>query len=262
MKKMKVLFAIMLVIIVVLNACATAAPETKEGEHETSAHPHFTYEGEEGPEHWGELDPSYETCGTGKSQSPIDLASADAQDLSNIVFHYQPTKIHLVNNGHSVQVNYDAGSYIEVEGKRYDLLQFHFHAPSENAVDGELYSLEMHLVHKNEAGELAVIAVFLDGGAENEALKPVWDNMPTEEGEKEVESEVNANNLLPSVQTTYRFSGSLTTPPCTEGVSWFVMTTPIELSEGQITAFEQVYHGNNRPLQPLHGRELIIDSTP
>ncbi len=262
MKKMKTLLTIILVSTFFLSTCAKKAPETRETEHKTNAHPQWTYEGETGPEHWGELDPSYETCGSGKSQSPIDLTNADAQDLQNIVFHYQPTRIHLVNNGHTIQVNYDPGSYIEVEGKRYDLLQFHFHAPSEHAVDGKLYPLEMHLVHKNEAGELAVVAVFFDVGAENETLNPIWNNMPAEKGEKEVESEVNAIDLLPSVQTTYRYTGSLTTPPCTEGVSWFVMTTPIELSEGQITAFEKIYHGNNRPLQPLNGRKLTVDITP
>ncbi|MBT4639551.1 MAG: carbonic anhydrase family protein [Deltaproteobacteria bacterium] len=234
----------------------------EESSDEEDGPPHFTYEGEEGPEHWGELDASYETCGTGQSQSPIDLTGALEQDLDNIVFHYQPTKIHLVNNGHTVKVNYDTGSYIEVDGKRYDLLQFHFHAPSENAIDGKLFPIEMHLVHKNDAGQLAAVGVFFDKGAESTALKPVWDNMPTEEGEKEVDALVNAADLLPSTQSTYRFSGSLTTPPCTEGVSWFVMATPAEVSDEQISAFEQVYHGNNRPLQPLNGRVLILASSP
>lgn len=159
-------------------------------------------------------------------------------------------------------MNYDPGSYIEVEGTRNDLLQFHFHAPSENAVEGKRYPLEMHLVHRNEAGELAVVAVFLDAGAKNEALEPIWENMPAEEGRKEVDAEVKAIELLPSVQTTYRFAGSLTTPPCTEGVRWFVMTTPIELSQEQIAAFERIYRGNSRPLQPLNGRRVTVDTTP
>ena len=260
---MKILSAILTVAGFVLSACTNAAPGSEEeASHETGGPPHFSYEGEEGPEHWGELDPSFETCGTGKRQSPIDLTGATIQDLTKIAFHYQPTKIHLVNNGHTVKVNYDAGSYFEVDGERYDLLQFHFHAPSENAVEGKLFPIEMHLVHKNEAGQLAVVSVFFDEGAESAALKPVWDNLPAEQGEKEVDAQVNAGDLLPSTQTSYRFSGSLTTPPCTEGVNWFVMATPLEVSGAQITAFEQVYHGNNRPLQPLNGRDLIIDSTP
>lgn len=248
---------------VILSGCTKSAPE---GTYETSdaeEQHHFTYTGEYGPEHWSELDPSFTACGIGKSQSPIDLTGATAKDITNIAFSYQPTKIHIINNGHSVQVNYDPGSYIEVDGQRYDLLQFHFHDPSEHEVDGMSFPMEMHLVHKNDEGQLAVIGVFLNKGAENAALKPVWENLPVEAGsKKDAESQVNAIDLLPAVQTTYRYSGSLTTPPCTEDVSWFVMSNPVELSEGQIVAFAQIYHGNNRPVQPSNNRKIVVDITP
>lgn len=250
------LFTILLVVVVTLNACAEAIPEA-------GTSPHFAYKGKQGPEHWSELDPSFAICSDGKSQSPIDLTGAGRQDVTNIVFDYKPTKIHIINNGHSVQVNYDPGSYIEVDDKNYQLLQFHFHAPSEHEVDGKLFPAEMHLVHQNEVGQLAVVGVLLDTGAENAAFNPVWNNLPARKGtEKEVEEQVNAKDFLPLIQTTYRYSGSLTTPPCTEGVNWYVMTTPVELSEQQITAFKQIYYGNNRLVQLLYSRGLVIDSTP
>jgi carbonic anhydrase len=226
--------------------------------------PHWGYEGEAGPEHWGSLDPSFAACGEGKSQSPVDIVHADAtpQDLPNIAFHYQPTAVKIINNGHSIQVNYDPGSYIEVEGTRYDLLQFHFHAPSEHAFDGQLLDMEMHLVHKSAEDKLAVVGVMLKGGAENAAYQPVWDNLPAEEGpEQVIDLQVNAADLLPAEQLTYRYSGSLTTPPCSEEVSWFMMTTPVELSAEQIAAFEAIYKGNNRPVQPLNEREILVDTS-
>lgn len=227
-----------------------------------SSHAHWSYEGEEGPSSWGELDTAYEACVNGTSQSPIDLTGAATEDLANITFHYQPTKLHLENNGHTIQVNYDAGSYIVVDEIRYDLKQFHFHSPSENAINGNSFPLEMHLVHKNTAGQLAVVAIFLDEGANNPALQSVWDHLSNKIGSQEIDAQVDANDFLPSVQTTYRYSGSLTTPPCTEGVSWLVMTSPATISSEQIEAFQNLYEGNNRPVQLLNGRDLSLDSTP
>ncbi len=226
-----------------------------------SSHAHWSYEGEEGPAEWGELDTLYETCANGTSQSPIDLTGATAQDLTNIAFYYQPTTLRLENNGHTIQVNYNAGSYIVVDGDHYELKQFHFHSPSENTVDGNSYPLEIHLVHK-KANQLVVVALFMEEGAENAALTPVWDNMTETIGSQVVNMQIDANALLPDTQATYRFSGSLTTPPCTEGVRWFVMTTPLTLSSEQITAFQSIYHNNNRPVQPLNGRDLSLDNTP
>jgi carbonic anhydrase len=254
-----VLFSILSATLIVLNACAPASTPTS-----TVPTPvHWSYEGEEGPVHWGALSPEYAVCSTGKSQSPLDISNADSQDLANLVFHYQPSKINILNNGHTIQVNYDSGSYIELDGVRYDLLQFHFHAPSEHSINGELAKAELHLVHKNANGNLAVVGILINAGAENAAFKTTWDNLPSEPGSvQQVSAQVNAAAMLPVQQATYRYDGSLTTPPCTEGVKWNVMVEPIEMSEAQLAAFTSIFEGNNRPIQPLDGRTLIEDSTP
>ncbi len=239
--------------ILFLSACGTSA-----------APPHWTYEGEEGPQHWGELDPSYAVCGTGKSQSPIDIANPSEQDLANISFHYQPSALNILNNGHTVQVNYDAGSYIELDNTRYDVLQFHYHVPSEHKLDGESFPAELHIVHRNPEGNLAVVGVLLQEGTENAAYQPFINNLPVEETNvKDAGATINAADLLPAVHTTSRYSGSLTTPPCTENVNWLLMTNPVELSAEQLRALVSLFeHGNNRPVQPVNDRVLVEDSTP
>jgi carbonic anhydrase len=179
------------------------------------------------------------------------------------VFHYQPSKVNIINNGHTIQVNYDPGSYIEIDGVRYDLQQFHFHAPSEHTINGKLAEAELHLVHKSADGKLAVVGILIEVGAENPAFKSTWDNLPVAKGPvQQLSMEVNAAAMLPAVQETYRYEGSLTTPPCTEGVKWNVMVEPIEMSEAQLAAFTHIFEGNNRPVQPLEGRTLIEDNTP
>ena len=248
--------SILCVILLLTSACV---PQQTE-----SAPPHWTYEGEEGPSHWGELDGSYAVCGTGKSQSPIDVANSSEQDLSNISFHYQPSKVNILNNGHTVQVNYDAGSYIELDGTRYEVVQFHYHAPSEHTVDGESFPAELHIVHRNADGNLAVVGILLKEGIENAAYQPFISNLPAEKADvKDAGVQINAMDMLPSVQTTFRYSGSLTTPPCTESVSWLLMTTPVELSAQQLTTLDSLFEGGtNRPVQPVNDRTLIEDNTP
>jgi carbonic anhydrase len=168
-----------------------------------------------------------------------------------------------LNNGHTVQVNYDTGSYIELNGDRYDLVQFHFHAPSEHSINGRLAEAELHLVHKSAAGNLAVVGILIEAGAENPAFRSTWDNLPAEKGQvQQLSVEVDATGMLPANQETYRYTGSLTTPPCTEGVKWFVMTEAIKMSDTQLAAFTKIFEGNNRPVQPLNGRTLIEDSSP
>lgn len=224
---------------------------------------HWTYEGEEGPEHWGEISAEYEACGAGKAQSPIDLAGFGEADLANITFNYQPSKVNILNNGHTIQVNYDDGSSIDLDGTTYKLAQFHFHAPSEHSVAGTLADAELHLVHKSDDDRLAVVGVLIQKGAENPAFKDVWANLPAEKADvKTVDGMVMAADLLPQVQTTFRYDGSLTTPPCSEGVKWNVMTTPIEMSEAQLAAFSAIVEANNRPVQPLGDRALVEDVTP
>jgi carbonic anhydrase len=252
MKALPILF----VLLMLSSACT---PQQTE-----STHPHWTYEGEDGPSNWGELDVSYAVCGTGQSQSPVDVANVSDQDLNNISFHYQPSAVNILNNGHTVQVNYEPGSYIELDNTRYDVIQFHYHAPSEHTVDGESFPAELHIVHRNAGGNLAVVGILLKEGTENAAYQPFIGNLPAEKTDvKDAGVTINAMDLLPSVGTTFRYSGSLTTPPCSEGVNWLLMTTPVELSAQQLIALDTLFEGgNNRPVQPIHDRTLIEDNTP
>lgn len=223
--------------------------------------PHWGYQGELGPDHWGSLDPAFAVCTGGHEQSPIDLRGAAREGLSEIVFEYAPSPISIQNNGHSIQVDYQAGSGIVLDGIRYGLVQFHFHHRSEHTVDGADFPLELHLVHEDANGALAVVGVFLEEGAANEALAPVWRHLPAEAGPAApVAGTVDAAALLPERRTTWRYSGSLTTPPCSEGVSWLMMTEPVTVSREQIEAFRALFPVNNRPVQPLNGRRLVTDA--
>jgi carbonic anhydrase len=164
----------------------------------------------------------------------------------------------VVNNGHTIQVNYPAGSTLVLGERSFALAQYHFHSPSEHTLEGRPFPMEMHLVHKSGDGKLAVLGVFIQEGAANPAFAPVWDNLPQEKG-VEVHLEhvtVDVDELLPAERKGFRYQGSLTTPPCTEGVEWLVLATPITLSAEQIAAFRALVHGNNRPIQPLNGREM------
>ena len=257
-----------LLLILIATACnqagETQTSATEEAHENGNDHAvHWGYEGEGSPEHWADLDADYEACGVGIEQSPIDLTGSTTADLANIAFNYAESNVNILNNGHTIQVNYDEGSSAEIDGQTYNLLQFHFHAPSEHAVDGTLYSAEMHLVHADADGNLAVVGVLIAEGAENAAFTPVWDDLPTKEMEAMATGMmVNATALLPTEQMIYRYNGSLTTPPCSEGVLWSVMETPVEMSAEQIAAFTAIFEGTNRPVQPLNDRDLQMDNTP
>ena len=226
-------------------------------------YPHFEYEGEDRPEEWAELSAGYETCGIGQKQSPIDLANATPTDLANITFEYGQSAVNIINNGHTIQVNVSSGSHIVIGGETYNLAQFHFHAPGEHTVAGQSYPLEMHLVHRAASKTLAVVGVFIAEGAENAAFAPVWEHLPAEEtGITATGATVDVAALLPPAQLFYRYNGSLTTPPCSEGVLWSVMTTPIEMSAEQIAAFTEIIGGNNRPVQPIAAGALQLDESP
>jgi carbonic anhydrase len=221
--------------------------------------PHWTYEGKEGPEKWGDLEKGFTGCKLGKEQSPIDIDSkkATTAKLPKIEFDYKPVPLAVVNNGHTIQVNYDKGSTIKVGKDTYELLQYHFHTPSEEKMDGKPSEMVAHLVHKNAQGNLAVVAVLFDKGKENAALKPVFAAMPAKEGEKKDPAvKVNAADLLPANAGYYTFKGSLTTPPCSEGVRWLVLKTPVTLSAEQADAFRKIIPMNARPVQPLNGRKV------
>lgn len=221
---------------------------------------HWSYEGADGPEHWGELSPDFAACSTGAEQSPIDIARSAPVNPADIAFAYGDSAVNILNNGHTVQVNYDAGSSMTVAGKTYNLLQFHFHAHSEHTLEGAATPMELHLVHQNEAGQLAVVGLMITAGAENAALAPVMDNLPPQESDPAPVSgaTVNIANALPATQSYYRYDGSLTTPPCSEGVTWLVMTEPIELSTDQIAAFTQIFANNFRPVQPFNERAFLL----
>jgi carbonic anhydrase len=220
---------------------------------------HWSYAGEEGPEHWGKLSPAYALCGQGKSQSPIDIKGASAADLKPIQFDYGATVEEIVNNGHTIQANSAPGSRITVDGHVYELKQFHFHAPSENRFAAKAFPLEVHLVHADKDGKLAVVAVMFREGAANEAVAAVWAKMPAKkDGKAKPAAPINAGALLPKMRSYYSFTGSLTTPPCTEGVRWLVIEEPSTVSHQQVEAFEKVMgHHNNRPVQALNGRPVL-----
>lgn len=217
---------------------------------------HWGYDGHEGPQHWGSLSTEFATCSSGKTQSPVNIEKARAADLASIEFNYRPSAVNIVNNGHTVQVNYDKGSYITVDGGRFDLLQFHFHSPSENTINGKAADMEVHLVHKNAEGKLAVVGVMLNAGQTNKVLSPVWGNMPAAHKNKTASGKINAADLLPASQGFYRFEGSLTTPPCSEGVKWFVMKDAIPVSRDQVGKFVKVVGHNARPVQATNSRSI------
>ncbi|RKT46967.1 carbonic anhydrase [Thiocapsa rosea] len=220
---------------------------------------HWDYSGARGPEHWGEIDPHFIACRSGQAQTPIDIASRIDADLPRIGFHYRPGGHDEVHNGHTIQVDYDAGSTITLDGRDYSLKQFHFHTPSENHVDGKTFPMEAHLVHADTEGHLAVIAVMFEEGPENLALSTPWAAMPRLQGRTaHLGTKASAEALLPADRAYYRFEGSLTTPPCTEGVTWLVMKHPVSASHGQLVKFARAMgHPNNRPIQPLNARVVF-----
>jgi len=228
----------------VLFALAASASANEKGGH------HWTYSGAEGPEHWGGV------CHSGKHQSPIDLDHMVERDLPPLDFKYEAGGNRVVNNGHAVQVDFKPGSHITVDGKKFTLKQLHFHAPSENTIDGHRYPLEAHLVHADAKGQLAVVAVMFEDGGDNAWLAGIEKSVPMQaETEIDLSKSVEATSLLPSDRDYYRFSGSLTTPPCTEGVRWLVLKHPVTASHGEVEKLHAaIGHDNARPVQQLHDR--------
>ena len=215
------------------------------------------YTGKESPEHWATLSPEFAAC-AGLNQSPINLTAFIEAELAPLTFEYQPGGFEVVNDGNTIQVNYEAGSVFKVDGKNFALKQFHFHAPSENLIDGKAYPFEAHLVHVSDAGEIAVVTVMYTEGEANKALAAFWPQMPEQAGGKEKISTVNALDLMPENQDYFRFNGSLTTPPCTEGVRWFVFKEPQTIAKEQVEAFSKIMGGdNNRPVQPVNARPVL-----
>ncbi len=220
---------------------------------------HWGYAGAQGPERWGKLDPAYGACGAGREQSPIDLDGAVAADTPAIAPRLKPVPLHAIHNGHTIQVDCAGGGYTTVGTKAYDLVQFHFHHPSEHLVAGHAYSMEVHLVHRAVDGELAVLGVLIEAGAVNPALAAVWAVMPRVAGPAVTgPGMVDPAALVPE-GPVWRYAGSLTTPPCTEIVQWAVFQTPITASAEQIATFATLFANNARPVQPL-GRRFLLRS--
>jgi carbonic anhydrase len=220
---------------------------------------HWGYSGEAGPDNWSKVDPKFAMCALGRNQSPIDLAGFVEAELKPLKLAYKAGAADIVNNGHTVQVNYAPGSTLAVDGRTFELKQFHFHAPSENKVGGKQFPLEAHLVHADKDGNLAVVAVMFQEGAANAFLGKLWEKMPAKAGEKaDLPAGLSATRLLPAERDYFRFNGSLTTPPCSEGVWWLVMKKPVSVSKAQVGQFSKTLgFANNRPVQPVHARPVL-----
>lgn len=221
---------------------------------------HWSYEGETGPQAWGQLKPEFNVCAIGKRQSPINIE--DSVTLRGpaeaIQFEYTPSSASVVNNGHTIQVDVTGDNAITVRGSNFKLLQFHFHHPSEEKVNYRGFSMVAHMVHRNPEGQLAVVAVLLEPGAANALINKVWTYMPLDANDRvRMPSGIlDMNELLPKDQRYFQFVGSLTTPPCTEGVLWMVLKQPVTVSREQLRLFAQMFPNNARPVQPINGRSI------
>jgi carbonic anhydrase len=221
---------------------------------------HWDYAGGGGPDAWGRMRPEYSKCSSGSRQSPIDIRDGIAVDLEPIKFDYRPSAFSVIDNGHTVQVNVEPGNSITITGRRYELVQFHFHRPSEERIDGRQHDMVVHLVHKGDDGRLAVVAVLLDRGSAQAVVQAVWNNLPLEQGDEvHAGTRIDLAQLLPEDRRYYTYMGSLTTPPCSEGVLWMVMKQPVPISAEQVAIFARLYPMNARPVQQADGR-LIKES--
>lgn len=232
------------------------ASEKKEG-HSGS---HWSYEGATGPQHWGAIDSTNRACANGVNQSPIDLRNFIEANLQPIAFSYDAQATEILNNGHTIQVNFaPKTASIQLDGTVFELKQFHYHAPSENVIEGKPFAMEAHFVHADAAGNLAVVAVMLQEGEGSAALGNLWKELPKKaDGPHALAAKVNAQDLLPTDRDYYRFNGSLTTPPCTEGVRWLVLKQPVTVSAEQVKVFTDIIgQANNRPIQPVHARSVL-----
>ncbi|WP_028403315.1 carbonic anhydrase [Ectobacillus panaciterrae] len=248
-------------LLVACSSSATVAPKEEKVQKEnksTETHKaHWSYEGDTGPAHWGDLDPANSACVNGKEQSPINIEISQAkadEKLEKLEIHYIPTEFSLVNNGHTVQANpKTTDNSIVVDGKEYKLAQFHFHTPSEHQFNGQNFDMELHLVHKDASGQLAVLGLMIKEGASNLSLEKAWAALPKKETTEDVKLKepIDLMSILPKNQQSFRYNGSLTTPPCSEGVKWIVLEQPIEMSKEQIDTFRKIFPDNHRPVQSV-----------
>lgn len=246
--------------ILMMSVFATMLALPVAAEEGGAHHAKWGYGAHNGAHKWSTLDDAYKACKDGQKQSPINIDKYLQEDLPVIAPAYQPAPLVVANNGHSVQVNYSAGSGFTSNNVEYALQHIHFHTPSEHYLDGAPYPMEAHFVHQSASGQIAVIGVMLKVGAHNPVIEGIWQNVPPSGQVKDVMAvEINASDLMPENLAYYKYEGSLTTPPCTEGVAWHVMKESIEISEKQLRAFQSVFPVNARPLQPLNDRVVTGD---
>lgn len=248
------------------RAATLTGHETTAGntpEHASDSHngaAQWAYEGENGPQAWGKLKPEFKVCATGKRQSPIHIEESMTLQgpAEPLQFNYMPSSGSVVNNGRTIQVDMTGDNTLTVRGSVYKLVQFHFHTPSEEQVNFRHAAMVAHLEHRNKEGQLAVVAVLLDPGVANSLIDKVWTYMPLDLSDRVrmPAGLIDMNELLPKDQRYYQFIGSMTTPPCTEGVLWMVLKSPTQLSPAQIRLFQQLFPHNARPLQPANGRPV------
>ncbi|VAX01906.1 Carbonic anhydrase, alpha class [hydrothermal vent metagenome] len=220
---------------------------------------HWGYGNSNGPTHWSEINPDFSLCKNGKNQSPINISGFIKAPHESLKPHYKSKVDEIVNNGHTIQINMHAGSNIKIDNTHFNLNQFHFHSPSENTINGKSFPLEGHFVHTDKNNNLVVLAVMFENGDKNTALETLWKHMPINSGEhKNLTNNITVSNLMPKNMDYYRFNGSLTTPPCSEGVRWYVFKNPIKVSKQQVDQFhETIHHANNRPVQSINARLII-----
>lgn len=221
--------------------------------------PDWSYSGKNGPEHWGALSSEFATCASGKNQSPVDLTDMVEGELAALRVDYASAGEEVINDGHTVKIPYAGDNTLTLDERTFHLQQVHFHTPSEYTIEGHQYPMVAHLVHADSEGNLAVTAVMFEEGKSHPDLAKAWARLPQQSGERHtLPNGLSAEALLPEDQAYYRFNGSLTTPPCTEGVRWVIMKTPVQVSEDQLAAMENaIGHTNNRPLQPVNARLIV-----
>ena len=220
--------------------------------------PTWAYKGADRPEYWYTLSKSFTTCKMGDDQSPIDFPIVKNNFSPKLSFDYLQSKLNIINNGHTIEALYDEGSFITFAGSRYQVKQFHFHVHSEHAIQKKHADMEMHIVHQSPAGHYAVVAVLFNiTDKDNVDLQPIWNNLPTLHSTKRDGAiRVYLEKLLPKSKAAYYYSGSLTTPPCSQNISWFVLKNPLTLSKSQLQIFLHLIGPNARPTRPLNGRPL------
>ncbi len=231
------------------------------GENPKDQHAHWDYWGVEDPSHWGMLSKEYLACEAGNRQSPVNITMTHHGDHhQSLVFHYNTSQLHEINNGHTIQVSHVSGCRVDLNDRQYKLRQFHFHSPSEHHIEGQAFPMEMHLVHQDESGHVLVIAVMMKADASKPVLKKLWKWLPNQVGQEvSIPLKLSLTEILPTSSHHYAYSGSLTTPPCTEGVQWIVLKEPMHVTQQDVDEFVHIIGHNARPIQPRRGRHIEDD---